>query len=91
MKFFTPDLLERFASEDDRVALAAQEELEQRSQRTTRPRSASSMVKSFTLRVRMTEAEYAPLEEAAKAKSLQLSSWARSELVTLAKKLLGRK
>ena len=32
MKFFTPDLLERFASEDDRVALAAQEELEQRSE-----------------------------------------------------------
>src|SRR5262249_6628669 len=33
MKFFTPDLLERFGSEDDRIALAAQEELEQRSQR----------------------------------------------------------
>jgi hypothetical protein len=32
MKFFTPDLLERFGSEDDRIALAAQEVLEQRSQ-----------------------------------------------------------
>ena len=32
MKFFTPDLLERFGSEDERVALAAQEELEQRSE-----------------------------------------------------------
>jgi hypothetical protein len=33
MKFFTPDLLERFGSEDDRTALAAQEEPEQRSER----------------------------------------------------------
>jgi hypothetical protein len=30
MKFFTPDLIERFGSPDDRIALAAQEELEQR-------------------------------------------------------------
>jgi hypothetical protein len=32
MKFFTQNLLERFGSEDDRVALAAQEELEKRSE-----------------------------------------------------------
>ncbi|HYT90200.1 MAG TPA: hypothetical protein VEL76_15940 [Gemmataceae bacterium] len=32
MKFFTPDLLERFGSENDRIALAAQEELEGRSE-----------------------------------------------------------
>jgi hypothetical protein len=32
MRFFTPDLLERFGSEDDRTALAAQEELERRSE-----------------------------------------------------------
>jgi hypothetical protein len=31
MNYFTPDLLERFGSEDDRVALAAHDELEQRS------------------------------------------------------------
>jgi hypothetical protein len=31
MKFFTPDLINRFGSEDDRVALAAQQELEERS------------------------------------------------------------
>jgi hypothetical protein len=30
MKFFTPDLIERFGSPDERIALAAQEELEQR-------------------------------------------------------------
>jgi hypothetical protein len=33
MKFSTPDLLERFASEDDRIALPAHDELEQRSLR----------------------------------------------------------
>jgi hypothetical protein len=31
LKFFTPDLLERFVSDEQRLALAAQEELEQRS------------------------------------------------------------
>ncbi len=36
MKFFTPDLLERFGSEDEQVALAAQEELEQRSEEYAR-------------------------------------------------------
>src|SRR5437763_8892812 len=30
MKYFTPDLLERFASEDDRVSSAAEEELDRR-------------------------------------------------------------
>jgi hypothetical protein len=39
----------------------------------------------------MTEAEQRLLEEAAKLKSLGLSTWARSELVLLARKLLGRK
>lgn len=32
MKFFTQDLLERFASEDDDIALSAQDELEERSE-----------------------------------------------------------
>lgn len=49
------------------------------------------LVKSFMLRVRMTEAERALLEEAAKLKSLQLSSWVRSEMLALARKVLGRK
>ena len=47
-------------------------------------------VKTFMLRVRMTEADRALLEEAAKSKSLETSSWARSELVALARKLLGK-
>jgi uncharacterized protein (DUF1778 family) len=46
------------------------------------------LVKSFMLRVRMTEEERLLLEEAAKSKSLQLSSWARSELVELARRIL---
>jgi hypothetical protein len=45
-------------------------------------------VKSFTLRIRMTEAERELLEQAAKFKSLETSTWARSELVALARKIL---
>ena len=47
-------------------------------------------VKTYMLRVRMTEAERALLEEAARTKSLETSTWARSELVALARKLLGK-
>jgi uncharacterized protein (DUF1778 family) len=45
-------------------------------------------VKSYTLRVRMTETERALLEEAARIKSLETSTWARSELVALANRLV---
>lgn len=47
--------------------------------------------KSYMLRIRMTEEERKLLEEAAKTRSLETSTWARSELVALAKKLLGKK
>jgi uncharacterized protein (DUF1778 family) len=43
------------------------------------------------LRIRMTEDERKLLEEAAKSKSLETSTWARSELVSLARKLLRGK
>ena len=36
MRFFTPDLIERFSSDDDHIALAAQTELEQRSEEYAR-------------------------------------------------------
>jgi uncharacterized protein (DUF1778 family) len=49
------------------------------------------LVKSFTLRVRMTEGERALLEEAAKVKSLETSTWARSELVALARKIIRQR
>lgn len=39
----------------------------------------------------MTEDERRLLDDAARLKSLQLSSWARSELLSLARKLLGKK
>jgi uncharacterized protein (DUF1778 family) len=48
-------------------------------------------VKTYMLRVRMTEEERAILEAAAKAKSLETSTWARSELVVLAKKILAKR
>jgi uncharacterized protein (DUF1778 family) len=44
--------------------------------------------KTYMLRIRMTEAERSLLEEAARAKSLETSTWARSELMALAKRLL---
>lgn len=47
-------------------------------------------VKSYTFRVRMTQAERELLEAAARAKSLETSSWARSELILLAKKTIAK-
>jgi uncharacterized protein (DUF1778 family) len=54
--------------------------------RTKKPESEA---KTYMLRIRMTEAERALLENAARARALETSTWARSELVSLAKKLLG--
>ena len=42
------------------------------------------------LRIRMTKEERTLLEEVAKSKSLDTSTWARSELVALARKLRGK-
>ncbi len=47
--------------------------------------------KTYMLRIRMTEEERALLEEAAKSKSLETSTWARSELVALARKIKEKK
>jgi hypothetical protein len=47
--------------------------------------------KGNVLRIRLTEDDRKTLDEAAKAKSLETSTWARSELVTLAKKMLCKK
>jgi uncharacterized protein (DUF1778 family) len=55
-----------------------------------RHKKPDSETKSYMLRIRMTEAERALLEEAAKAKSLETSTWARSELVALARKAVGK-
>jgi hypothetical protein len=39
----------------------------------------------------MTDAERALLEEAARSRSLETSTWARSELVALARRLLAKR
>jgi uncharacterized protein (DUF1778 family) len=56
-----------------------------------RPKKSASQAKSYMLRIRMTEAERKLLEEAARSKSLETSTWARSELLALAKELLRTK
>ena len=56
-----------------------------------RPKKSVTEKKTYMLRVRMTAEEREQLEAAANAKSLQLSSWARSELMALAKKINGKK
>jgi len=48
-------------------------------------------VKKYTLRVRMTDADRQLLEEAARSKSLETSTWARSELVALARRTVDKK
>ena len=51
---------------------------------------AKDQTKVYMLRIRMTEEDRALLEAAAKIKSLETSTWARSELVTLARKLISK-
>ncbi len=55
-----------------------------------RPRKTPDEAKGFMLRIRMTHDDRALLEQAAKLMSLQLSSWARSELVELARKIIKK-
>src|SRR5262249_34964012 len=59
--------------------------------RMARPKKKATEAKTFMFRIRMTEAERLLLETAAKEKSLDTSTWARSELVALAKRLLRGK
>jgi hypothetical protein len=47
--------------------------------------------KVYMLRIRMTEADRKLLEDAARLKSLEMSSWARSELIALARKIISKK
>jgi hypothetical protein len=53
-----------------------------------RPKKPVAQAKSYTLRIRMTEADRRLLAAAARSRSLETSTWARSELITLAKALL---
>ena len=54
-----------------------------------RPKKTKADAKTYMLRIRMTEEERALLEEAAKVRSLDTSTWARSELVMLARAVLA--
>jgi uncharacterized protein (DUF1778 family) len=56
-----------------------------------RPKKPDAEAKSYMLRIRMTEEERALLEEAAKSRSLETSTWARSELILLARTILHKK
>jgi uncharacterized protein (DUF1778 family) len=56
-----------------------------------RHKKPETEAKTYMLRIRMTEKERALLEEAANVRSLETSTWARSELVALARKIVGKK
>jgi hypothetical protein len=50
-----------------------------------------NLLKSYTLRVRMTEAERDVLHRAAKVRDLETSTWARVELLRVARQILKGK
>ena len=54
-----------------------------------RPKKPAGEAKTFELRIRVTEQQRRMLDEAAKTKELDTSTWARAELLALAKKLLA--
>jgi hypothetical protein len=56
-----------------------------------RQKKPEADAKTYMLRIRMTQEERRLLEEAAKSKSLETSTWARSELVALARRIIGKK
>ncbi len=53
-----------------------------------RPSKPEGEARAKVLRIRLTEAERCLLDKAAQSKVLDTSTWARSELLTLAKKSL---
>lgn len=55
-----------------------------------RPKKKESEAKSYILQIRMTDAERDTLAYAAKAKNLETSTWARMELLALAKRIIAR-
>jgi hypothetical protein len=55
-----------------------------------RPPKKEALSKTNTLRIRLTEAERKAIDGAATSKSLETSTWARSELMVLAKKIAAK-
>jgi len=58
---------------------------------TGRPKKAEGEARGNVLRIRLTEEERQVLDDAARGKGLETSSWARSELLGQARKVLGKK
>ena len=55
-----------------------------------RPKKPENESRENVLRIRLTDAERETLDESAKVKGLETSTWARMELLLLARKLLGK-
>jgi uncharacterized protein (DUF1778 family) len=55
------------------------------------PRKPEGDGRENVLRIRLTDTERKVLDQAAASRTLETSTWARSELVALARKLLGKK
>ncbi len=53
-----------------------------------RPKKAEGQTRENVLRIRLTDEERALLDEAAAAVSLETSTWARSQLIALARKAM---
>jgi hypothetical protein len=56
-----------------------------------KPKKPERQARTGTLRIRLTDAERATLDEAAGKKELETSTWARAELLQLARRILGEK
>ena len=56
-----------------------------------RHKKPEDQAKTYMLRIRMTEDDRKVLEEAARSRSLETSTWARSELISIARRVLNRK
>jgi hypothetical protein len=55
-----------------------------------RPKKPEGETRANFLRIRLTEEERTQLDRAARERSLETSTWARSELLALAKRLLKK-
>jgi len=53
-----------------------------------RPKKKPGTARTNTLRIRLTEEERKLLDQAAQVRGLDSSTWARSELLTLARKVI---
>jgi uncharacterized protein (DUF1778 family) len=55
-----------------------------------RPKKTAGQAKTYMLRIRMTEEQRKAMDRAAQSKGLEVSTWARSELLLLAKKIAAK-